>query len=1842
MDKDTQMPAIFPSSLLNDLQNHRTHDVRNLLKRLECIATQVEGAWQGWAEPQVTCLVVALVTAYLYTADSIKLSRAIEKILKPMQTHHADSILGRLEGQILSVLENAAADVKLLSRVSVLLEQSKLVQSVLRSNILRVISLVSKQLLPLTTLPPQELTTTQTLQLHALIKMVLQMCQVCPDVFQQAVWVGGTDPDIDTHVSNLVNCLVTVLKSPGHCVDCLLLCGTATCLLLNTCPLAPQAAGAAIKLLTVTLSADENFDTSHLKHDQFYSSRSREFIIAHLSSVTSRTLGPVALLRGLVTCGNTDILLARMGNGETSVLSPESLQTEAGHLQSQTFMTELFSYIHTLCQGDLTIHFQAFQILSLWYIRLTKFLTSQQDVDIGTTLVTIQESTLNLVVLNWDSPVADVPEAVVEVFTSMMTVWVSLKGEMPDFPANVASMLMSTPWHVKGKYRVWAAALKYCQPEQYGCESMENHMLRCLTTNHLAASSAALYKASITLLSSSPGALETWKQVKMPTLVEGLTSQNSLLRYNTSQYWVPVTIKLFPLSAGVIKSYLSGEMDYATSSAARTRLLHAWIIVTKTVRSLTGVSDLDNNKCVEEALYSMDEDVRLDAIGLLCNTLKKAENLSETEDRLLRQVVPVNVKVDSAPFRQLLVTNIRRLLIRLRDSCTPLLKEPDKHKTTLDRSLDFVSWLHGLCIGNLFAGASYQRRKCSLDLLHVLYGNLVHSPNTGHRKGFVPETALKLLEFAGRRWEFFSPDNACTLIICLLDGSEEIQSLAYHLLISYYSWPLQSHIEDQQDPCCHLLGEGLRLCNSPKGHEGQSGATLCKLVFQKYTLENDFLFHIQPITSDGTYTVTVSAGNHGDSKISDCRDNNAVSFLETLLGETGRCVAEAERDLVRASKHFPIHCLVRAVTHCLCECEDVHGKLVSRVSDIALQLVAMCRQIIYRMMSIMSGVTSQEACPSFAEIGEAIENLLLEGQEDYNEGTSLSPEFQYMSSWCWNNIKESCVSLGEVTQKLVNCSAELPPSTVEDIRATFLSVLTKCRHKGVIEGCRSAFIRFCSALFSCTDESLCKIPAQTLQEVLSSLKRKEISSSVTRRSAGLPIIIQAILVSEKRSKKTALLIEAQQGLSEVCHLPLTSDLGLTDLPQVHGLNILNTLFTDASLSSTLIAHSSHVTILVIQLFGSPSWSIRNAATILFSTMVTRIFGQKKSRDNKLCNSLTFQELCSYYPELPPFLLSVLLEASHRDVRDICQLHPGLFPVLTLLACLNPTKTTDPALIGRLIEYRNLIKLFTRSPVYQLRHLVASSLVAMVPRQEMMSSVMSCLNDDITYLADDVDANSLHGNLLFVHRALEHVDNPSSLRSVWGVLVDKVWLLDARTGILSGLHVQLLTTVLAGSPSLEVPRTLTEAVMTRCCQDSQLVGGSVLCDAGVEFLLACCNLSGQSIQAVIGRLLANGSPETRGACLEHLLGNLINLDLDEPENLMTDLLAVFISDSDLQHRYSSLELVCFLYEQYGQMDIEDWAQLQGALADLDPAMWSGQARSSVVVIARAVCLHVQATYIKDSTRDPVAVGMFVKELQRCSIATNETERMSGVRALGIAGHGLLEDKEGEHVVSLLDVCLTLVQDEDTDIRTEACSFVSQVLHQKGFTEYPSLHSNVCYELLLEYTCAQFWSSASCLQFMLAQLTVGRNLQQVISERSTSRYSQLYDTEDNSFFAEKIYNCFHLHKQLTVMISKCKEKGKVETLRKLFTSSNTLILQEDLTLLRHILAEIQPGAMITVMTDSSVLAGSVGLVLTCDIMARLSSDCNHQNQSVYQSTLHTIQETKPFPPSLMTSLGNVLPV
>lgn len=55
------------------------------------------------------------------------------------------------------------------------------------------------------------------------------------------------------------------------------------------------------------------------------------------------------------------------------------------------------------------------------------------------------------------------------------------------------------------------------------------------------------------------------------------------------------------------------------------------------------------------------------------------EPLSKTENTLLREVLPLNIKVDSAPFRQHLVAHLKRLLTRVRDGAIALIKSGDSN-----------------------------------------------------------------------------------------------------------------------------------------------------------------------------------------------------------------------------------------------------------------------------------------------------------------------------------------------------------------------------------------------------------------------------------------------------------------------------------------------------------------------------------------------------------------------------------------------------------------------------------------------------------------------------------------------------------------------------------------------------------------------------------------------------------------------------------------------------------------------------------------------------------------------------------------------------------------------------------------------------------------------------------------------------------------------------------------------------------------------------------------------------------------------------------------------------------
>jgi hypothetical protein len=74
------------------------------------------------------------------------------------------------------------------------------------------------------------------------------------------------------------------------------------------------------------------------------------------------------------------------------------------------------------------------------------------------------------------------------------------------------------------------------------------------------------------------------------------------------------------------------------------------------------------------------------------------------------------------------------------------------------------------------------------------------------------------------------------------------------------------------------------------------------------------------------------------------------------------------------------------------------------------------------------------------------------------------------------------------------------------------------------------------------------------------------------------------------------------------------------------MNILHGLLREPSITHELSFLLPGLMIVVVQGFASPSWHFRNACTIIFGTMVQRMIGSKKVRDeHDMVNTVSSRE-----------------------------------------------------------------------------------------------------------------------------------------------------------------------------------------------------------------------------------------------------------------------------------------------------------------------------------------------------------------------------------------------------------------------------------------------------------------------------------------------------------------------------------------------------------------------------------------------------------------------------------------
>ena len=211
-------------------------------------------------------------------------------------------------------------------------------------------------------------------------------------------------------------------------------------------------------------------------------------------------------------------------------------------------------------------------------------------------------------------------------------------------------------------------------------------------------------------------------------------------------------------------------------------------------------------------------------------------------------------------------------------------------------------------------------------------------------------------------------------------------------------------------------------------------------------------------------------------------------------------------------------------------------------------------------------------------------------QSDAPEGVSCDNFGSFCSQslllYAWRSCKEVSLLLADLVNLVPHEEIHfdqtiLAKSQILSILNFFVRVLSSTIHRGAFEQAFIGFGSLCRWLWKSKDSELKNSILQLLSEILEEVKEKEFC--VTRRGAGLPYLIQGIVVSEsplnfdRVSDTMKRLISASQSERQ------------TVRTQSH--NILRSLFQNAELGDSVLSFAGQGFKIAIKGFKSHIWAV---------------------------------------------------------------------------------------------------------------------------------------------------------------------------------------------------------------------------------------------------------------------------------------------------------------------------------------------------------------------------------------------------------------------------------------------------------------------------------------------------------------------------------------------------------------------------------------------------------------------------------------------------------------------------
>jgi hypothetical protein len=362
-------------------------------------------------------------------------------------------------------------------------------------------------------------------------------------------------------------------------------------------------------------------------------------------------------------------------------------------------------------------------------------------------------------------------------------------------------------------------------------------------------------------------------------------------------------------------------------------------------------------------------------------------------------------------------------------------------------------------------------------------------------------------------------------------------------------------------------------------------AGLLHYMIDVKTLAADLLAHFRPLAVSSNMKEQIvdkaTALASTSPKFTDC-ESAALLFklcglygqqnLDTFLLETFSKDLHRDEPFLAKATSAPMHGLLTSLRTVLAS--ETHHEI-----DFYNSLMDNLETAIEVMLRIMGGHQD------FAQMGQAVGSLTTTEDE-----VTISDEHSLVMACAWLNLKECCL-----VSSLLHKSDD--PAIVQRAGSLIARVLTETRHKGALEAAATAMTEFCSKLL--TLEAYGGLPQVWLLKAIDEMSHA--SASITRRSAGLPLLVRGIVTSEPRGSS---------GGRKLLNLAMSKLLSLLDdeaadekfvsetrdMAQCHALHVLKALIHDSLLAHDVLPHLARILRQCVRNFHSKHWGIRNAGT----------------------------------------------------------------------------------------------------------------------------------------------------------------------------------------------------------------------------------------------------------------------------------------------------------------------------------------------------------------------------------------------------------------------------------------------------------------------------------------------------------------------------------------------------------------------------------------------------------------------------------------------------------------------